>query len=148
MRRLAAIAGLVAPLLLATATLPPIAAAANLPASRPLVNERCPVTVEEFATPSHEIRWGEYSVRFCCEKCEGRFQADPASYVANLPQLPPEVVEKAILDSHGDAWHTQAAAQVERWTQAVLLALAGLIGAWLFVRTVRRQRGQGLHPSS
>jgi hypothetical protein len=148
MTRLPAIAGLVAPVLLATAKLPAIAAAADLPASRPLVNERCPVTVEEFATPSHEIRWGDYSIRFCCEKCEGRFQADPASYVANLPQLPPEVVERTILDSRGDAWHTQAAAQVERWTQAGLLALAGLIGAWLVVRIVRRQRERGPHPSS
>jgi hypothetical protein len=136
MTRLSAIAGLVAPLLLTTAAF--ATPAADLPASRPLVNERCPVTIEEFATPSHEIRWSNYSVRFCCEKCQQRFENAPAAYVANLPQLPPDVVERTIVDIRGDAGHAQLTSSIDRWTRPVLLTLASLILLWLVTRVVRR----------
>jgi cytochrome c-type biogenesis protein CcmH/NrfF len=137
---LPAIAGLAAPLLLlATATSP--TTAADLLASRPLVNERCPVTIEEFATPSHEVRWNDYSVRFCCEKCQGRFERDPASYVANLPQVPPDVVERTILDAHGEPPHARMANSIERWMRPVLLTLAGVILLWLVIRVARRHAG-------
>lgn len=140
MTRLAAIAGLTLSLVIAAATRP--VSAADAPAARPLVNERCPVTIDEFATPSHEIRWADYSVRFCCEKCQRRFEADPATYVTNLPQLPPELVEQAILDSHGGARHARAASRIEQWTQPVLLAIVGLIVLWLIVRIGRRRSGR------
>jgi hypothetical protein len=140
MTRAACIAALLAPFITAPAA-ETAALAASTPASRPLVNERCPVTTDEFATPSHEIRWGEYSVRFCCEKCERRFQADPASYISNLPQLPPEVIEKAILDFRGDPRHSQAAVLVDRWMRPVMLMVVAVIGAWLSHRIIRRWRG-------
>jgi hypothetical protein len=112
------------------------------------VNERCPVTVDEFSTPSHEIQFQSVSVRFCCEKCQARFQADPARYVANLPQLSPEMVEKTILDARGDAWRAQATSRLDRWTRPALLGAAGLIALWLAARLVRRRRGTRAHASS
>ena len=127
--------------LIMTAGVASSAAGSPAPSSRPLVNERCPVTIEEFATPSHEVRWEGYSVRFCCEKCERRFESDPASYVTNLPQLPPELVEKTILDAQGDSRQAQAASRIERWTRPVLLTLAGLILLWLVARVSRRHVG-------
>jgi hypothetical protein len=145
MTRSRAIAGLIAGLLLLFATATPPAGAADAPASRPLVNERCPVTIEEFATPSHEFRWNEYSVLFCCEKCQARFERNPTLYVANLPQVPPDVVEKTILSARGDPQRARVADSVERWTRPVLLTLAGLILLGLMVR-VARGGTRGRHP--
>jgi hypothetical protein len=147
MRRVLAIAGPIVPLLLVAAVaFPATAGAADLPASRPLVNERCPVTIEEFSTPSHEVRWNDYSVRFCCEKCQARFERNPALYVANLPQVPPEVVEQTILAVHGGGGDPERAHQVansiERWTRPVMIALAGVILLWLMVRIGRRHLRQ------
>jgi hypothetical protein len=140
MTRLAVIAGLTLSLVIAAAT--GTVSATDVPAGRPLVNERCPVTIEEFATPSHEIHWADYSVRFCCEKCQRRFEADPATYVTNLPQLPPELVEQTILDSRGGARNARAASRIEQWTQPVLLAIVGVIGLWLVARVARRRSGR------
>jgi hypothetical protein len=141
MTRLPAIAGSIASLLLLATATPPEANAADRPASRPLVNERCPVTTEEFATPSHETQFQGASVRFCCEKCERRFLADPASYVSNLPQFTPEMVERTIAESGAAAWTPMPEPWLVRWLRPILLAIAGVIGLWLVIRIARRYAG-------
>ena len=45
---------------------------------RPLVNDRCPVMSDEFASPTQEITFHGAAVRFCCGKCKRRFEDEPA----------------------------------------------------------------------
>ena len=70
-----------------------------------------------------------------------RFERDPASYVVNLPQVPPDVVERTILDARGEPPHARVASSIERWMRPVLLTLAGLILLWLVIRVARRHVG-------
>ena len=107
--------------------------------ARPLVNDRCPVMSDEFASPTQEITFHGVSVRFCCGKCKRRFEDDPATFVARLPQLSPEVVEAVMVESQEAHRAAHAEALVDRWTRPLLLTAAGLLTGWLLVRLYRRR---------
>ena len=109
-------------------------------APRPLVNDRCPVMPDEFASPTQEITFRGIAVRFCCGKCKRRFEDDPAAFVARLPQLAPEVVQAVMAESQDARRTARAEAAVDRWTRPALLTAAGAITAWLLVRIHRRRR--------
>jgi hypothetical protein len=139
MRRVFGIAGGLALLILATATTTAPAKAAGAPAaSRPLVNQRCPVTTDEFSTPSHELQFQGVAVRFCCDKCAQRFLLDPANYVSALPQFTPEMIERTVAAAHGHALASMPEPWIARWLGPIALAVAGAVVAWLVARIVRR----------
>ena len=119
------------------------AGAAGGESARPLVNDRCPVMPDEFASPTQEITFHGAAVRFCCGKCKGRFEDDPASFVARLPQLSPEVVRAVFAESQTAHRAAHAEAVVDRWTRPALLTVAGLLTAWLVVR-IHRKRVRGM----
>jgi YHS domain-containing protein len=104
-----------------------------------VVNDRCPVMTDEPATPRHEIDYQGVLVRFCCDECKEKFAAKPARYVAHVPQLSPALVQSVEAAAVQDATNTPAAAWVDGWPRAVMLALAGLLTAWLVVRVARRR---------
>lgn len=49
------------------------------------VNAMCPVTTDEPVDPRFTVEYQGHTIGFCCRKCLTRFQADPTTYVANLP---------------------------------------------------------------
>lgn len=112
--------------------------------SRRLVNDRCPVTTDEFASPLHEIQFKGVAVRFCCAKCQRRFQENPEAYLAHLPQLSPAAAQAAAAEVQGDALarHDARTAHaegfVDRWFRPLLASLAVLIAGWLALRLARR----------
>src|SRR5688572_27599771 len=117
--------------------------AAGREATRPLVNDRCPVMTDEFTSPTQEITFHGAAVRFCCAKCKGRFEDDPASFVARVPQLSPEVVHTVLAESQDADRAAHAQAVVDRWTRPALLTAAGLLTVWLVVR-IHRKRIRGM----
>lgn len=50
------------------------------------VNETCPVGGEKIGDEKVDVMFGTRLVRFCCEKCAAKFEAEPAKYEANLKQ--------------------------------------------------------------
>ena len=100
---------------------------------RRLLNEHCPIMTEEFASPTQEVRYRGSVVRFCCRDCLEQFEDDPAPYLKNLPQLPPEVVGLAAVgpgaDPGGDL------------SQPLMLGAAAGIAGWLMLRRLARRRG-------
>jgi hypothetical protein len=108
-----------------------------------LVNDRCPVMIEEFASPLHEVQFEGVAVRFCCRKCRDEFDADPTPYVSRLPQLPPETVQALVAGGQEQAKADRAAQWVNRWSDPILLALATAVAVWLVIRIVRRRQGGG-----
>lgn len=105
----------------------PPSAARDVPARR-VVNDRCPVMTDDFASPLHEVEYRGSAVRFCCRECVDRFEADPVPFLKNLRHLPPEVVQAAIAES-----------QDPRWTRPMLLGSATLLAVWVAVRLWRRR---------
>jgi hypothetical protein len=107
---------------------------------RPLVNDRCPVMNDEFASPAQEINFHGALVRFCCGKCKRRFQDDPVPFLAHLPQLSPETMQAIVAEAQGAARAAAVEDRVDRWTRPLLLTAAGLLAAWLVIRIARRRR--------
>ncbi len=90
---------------------------------RRIVNDRCPVMTDEFASPLHEVDFRGSTVRFCCRDCVERFEADSLPFLKNIPHLPPEVVQAATADAHNKGW-----------TRPVFLSLAALLAVWVAAR--------------
>lgn len=50
-------------------------------------NEFCPVIPDQPSDPQFQAVHNGRSIRFCCADCVRRFEADPESYVGNLPPI-------------------------------------------------------------
>lgn len=105
--------------------------------ARRVVNDRCPVMTDEFASPLHEVEFHGSLVRFCCHECVDRFEADPVPFLKNVPHLPPEVVRLAKGETRGNGW-----------MRPVLLTVAVLLACWVAVRLLLRQRRVAVHRPS
>src|SRR5687768_14533284 len=87
------------------ATAPTTPLTVTAPTGERLVNDRCPVMTDEPATPRHETQFQGVWVRFCCDECKEKFAADPAQYLAHVPQLSAasaQAMEAAALREAGD----------------------------------------------
>lgn len=105
-----------------------------------VVNDRCPVMADEFASPLHEIPFAGVTVRFCCDKCRNQFVAEPLQYVSRLPQLPPEMVQAMISGGQDQGQSARAARWVDRWVGPLFLGMVTLLAGWLIFRIARRPR--------
>jgi hypothetical protein len=105
-----------------------------------VVNDRCPVMADEFASPQHEIEFRGSAVRFCCDECKGKFLSVPAVYVTHLPHLPAETVQAVIAQAQRQTRTEQADRWVDRWGRPALLGLAVLVAAGLSARALFRAR--------
>ena len=108
-----------------------------------VVNDRCPVMTEEFASPQQEILYEGVTVRFCCDECREQFQADPVQYITRLPQIPPERMQTLIAGGQEHSKAARAARWIDRWMQPVLLGTAALLTVWVMVRFAKRRRFRG-----
>lgn len=104
--------------------------------ARRMVNDRCPVMTDDFASPLHEVEYRGSVVRFCCRECVEQFEANPVPFLANVSHLPPEVAKAAIAEARGDPG----------WVGPALLAVTGLLAVWLAARAARGWRLR--HPAS
>ena len=140
-----------------------VAAAAEAPKANPelgrrLVNDRCPVMVDEPASPTYEVPFNGVAVRFCCSDCQETFTEDPSAYVSRLPQLPLATLHATSFEHQQHARAERAADWLDRWTRPVSLLLAALISGLLARRILRRTRlahanariesAAGLHPAT
>jgi YHS domain-containing protein len=107
-----------------------------------LVNDLCPVATDEFASPAHELQFHGVSVRFCCDKCQEQFRADPAAYLSHLPQLSPAGAQRILDELHTPGRDDPAQGAFADRTSAAMLAAATVLAGWVVVRRVRRARLQ------
>jgi uncharacterized membrane protein len=63
------------------------AATTAAPAGSPLPNVHCPVLTDRLADPAFHVTHDGREVYFCCAMCRRKFLADPAAYLARLPQF-------------------------------------------------------------
>lgn len=72
---------------------------ASVVASEPILNEFCPVTVEEKADPAIFVDYESHRIQFCCQRCKKQFLENPGEYAGNLPQFSVAKV------AHGESTH-------------------------------------------
>lgn len=115
------------------------------PASKPSVNEICPVTPDEQATALHELTFRGVSVRFCCARCKSQFLLNPEPYLVHAPQVPPALTPVA-RQAHsviGPTIWKRIERFAEVWRPYLIGALVVLVLYLLAVGTARRMRRQG-----
>ena len=105
---------------------------------RRLVNDHCPVMVDEFASPMHEVEFRGATVRFCCSDCKETFTEDPSPYLSRLPQLAGVSISESVAGPSHNADAERMLAWIDRWGVPVLVLLAGFAAAMLVRRIVRR----------
>jgi uncharacterized membrane protein/YHS domain-containing protein len=79
-----------------------VGAAAQQPATRPAINQFCPVQTDQKADPSITTVYQGHTIAFCCTRCRKKFEANPEKYVSNL-SLPEQQADETLPGSSGQA---------------------------------------------
>jgi len=66
------------------------------------INASCPVTTDEPIDPRFTAKYEGVTVGLCCRRCLTKFRADPAAYIADIPEFSSISLESA---SEQDADH-------------------------------------------
>ncbi|MFQ5806326.1 MAG: DUF2231 domain-containing protein [Phycisphaerae bacterium] len=73
----------------------PATALAQESATPPALNKWCPVLPDEEADPTITTVYQGRTIAFCCDRCLGKFKADPQRYISRLPSLDEDEREPA-----------------------------------------------------